>query len=133
MGLNTVNISNESSLNESENRSNEIENTVIVEEELDESIDKIADINREELYGALLSMFYDCKMTQTALETNLKLFKVLFQGEFPNNFNQLSNFVLNSNNDSIVYKKKWHCYICIKSFEELATRYDRNCPICNTK
>ena len=60
---------------------------------MDAQIDK-KEVKKEELYAAILSMFYDSKMTQTALETNLKLFKVLYQGEFPRTFNQLSAFVL---------------------------------------
>lgn len=62
----------------------------------------------------------------------MKLHNIHSSCKLPCNFDGLAK-VLIDKNEKLNYKKTWFCNICLKSYEELNNRFQRECHVCNSK
>ena len=76
-------------------------------------------LSKMDLAIAILSVFFNSNLTQKALENVLNLMNFATSYDLPNNFNQLSKYIMEKMNDEIKYKKIWFCDLCIKTFDSL--------------
>ena len=86
-----------------------------------------------DLAVAILGVFFNSSLTQTALENILNLMNIVTGKDLPKSFNQLSKFIMKTTDDEIKYEKIWYCDVCVKSFEKLDNRFKRNCPVCESR
>lgn len=89
-------------------------------------------IGLKEMAAAFLAAFYSGKITQKALSDFIKLHNIYSSNKLPSNFDGLAKILVDKD-ANLSYKKTWFCNICIKSFEELNHRFQRECHICSSK
>ena len=101
-------------------------------------------LSKMDLAIAILSVFFNSNLTQKALENVLNLMNFATSYDLPNNFNQLSKYIMEKMNDEIKYKKIWFCDLCIKTFDSLdeelmqcsnesKKKKNRKCPHCSSR
>ena len=90
------------------------------------------DITKDELAAAYLTLFFDAKVTQTALATTIKLFNITSSIKLPSSFDGLLNILVNKS-DLLDFKKTWFCGCCLKLITALENRSQRLCSKCNTR
>ena len=84
------------------------------------------EITKEELSAAYLAAFYNCGPTQRTLTDFLQLHNISSSIKLPTTFSGLIN-VIDENFNALSYKKSWYCVTCMKKFDELNNRYQREC------
>jgi len=133
-----------------------------ISEDLNESIKELLKKDDKEyseidLYGALLSLFFSCKISQAAFPIILSFVELISDVEVPKDFNECGNsFLKLLNEQKIAVSKRWFCKSCDVevsvnvdensnieenfNFEEHLTikknksrRRIRMCSICNNK
>ena len=133
-----------------------------ISEDLNESIKELLKKDDKEyseidLYGALLSLFFSCKISQAAFPIILSFVELISDVEVPKDFNECRNsFLKLLNEQKIAVSKRWFCKSCDVevsvnvdensnieenfNFEEHLTikknksrRRIRMCSICNNK
>ena len=133
-----------------------------VNKDLNESIKELLkkddkDYSELDLYGALLSLFFSCKISQAAFPIILSFVELISDVEVPKDFNECGNsFLKLLNEQKIAVSKRWFCKSCDVevsvnvdensnieencNFEEHLTikknksrRRIRMCSICNNK
>ncbi|RMZ95014.1 hypothetical protein BpHYR1_017555, partial [Brachionus plicatilis] len=72
------------------------------------------------------------KITQNALKLVINLFNIATDMRIPRNFDSLSRSILNSNNEKIIYEKKWFCCKCSEEII-LVHRKQRVCTNCHSR
>lgn len=95
--------------------------------------------NKDEVAFAILTLFFSGKMTQTALETCVKLFNILTGQKLPQEFEDLLKILMKNDdnkgeNSCKNFVKKYHCPTCEVDIEvSRDNRYQRICKNCNTR
>ena len=119
--------------NEEDLKEDEIEQGVLVDQEaIDELISN--NYNKRDLTAALLTLFYAGKFTQSAFNLTLSLIQWLANKvKMPSSIDILSIECLSWSNETVTTNKKWYFSHCLKSFEQLGNRFQRNCSVCSTR
>ena len=89
------------------------------------------EITREELSAAYLAAFYNCGSTQRTLTNFLQLHNISSSIKLPTYFSGLIN-IIDENFTDLNYVKSWYCGTCMKKFNQLKGRFQRECEICDT-
>lgn len=102
----------------------------------DEAINTHSDIfhdnlTKEDMAAAYLASFFSGKTTQKSLADYLHLSNMFSSTQLPTSFDGLISLIVDKK--KLKFEKKWYCGVCLKSIEELATRFQRNCTTCNTR
>ena len=89
-----------------------------ISEDLNESIKELLKKDDKEyseidLYGALLSLFFSCKISQAAFPIILSFVELISDVEVPKDFNECGNsFLKLLNEQKIAVSKRWFCKSC---------------------
>ena len=81
----------------------------------------------------MLNMFFDARLTQTALAVVIKTFNLFKKSKIPSGFDGLANVLFKNLNDNREFIKKFYCNICSKLFNEKLERTVRRCSTCNSR
>jgi hypothetical protein len=81
----------------------------------------------------ILNMFFNARLTQTALAIVVKTFNLFKRSRIPSSFNGLANILFDHLNDNREYDKQWYCNICLKLFQEKLDKSVRRCSTCNSR
>ena len=107
---------------------NENENIIDVSDLLNEN----EDFNEVDLSAALLSMFFSCKLTQSAFVTVLQFSKILSKANIPKDFDGCAKILLKEYGNRIDFQKIWYCTFCNQKVN-LSHHKQRACNICLKK
>jgi hypothetical protein len=90
---------------------------------------KSSEYNSDDLMAALLTLFYDARISQSSFNRILSLLQLLLPAEkkCPTSFNQLSNRIMRINDDDVQFEKQWHCSSCLSTFQKLSSSFQRHC------
>jgi hypothetical protein len=88
------------------------------------------DFSKIDLYGALLSLFFSSKLSQSAFSLVLNFVELISEMDAPKDFDDCGNtFLKLLSEQKIAYSKKWFCKSCNLEVS-LKTPKQRMCYIC---
>jgi hypothetical protein len=88
------------------------------------------DFSKIDLYGALLSLFFSSKLSQSAFSLVLDFVELISEMDAPKDFDDCGNtFLKLIGEQKIAYSKKWYCKSCNLEVN-LNTPKQRMCYIC---
>lgn len=108
------------------------------QDELTELENQLSSIDLEQLpiettCAIMLNMFFNARLTQTALALVIKTFNLFKKSKIPSGFDGLANVLFKNLNDNREFIKKFYCNICSKLFNEKLERTVRRCSTCNSR
>ena len=110
-----------------------------LEDDPEIGLNEITQMTKEELAASYLASFYSGNKTQSGLTDDLQLSNIRSEAEnspvrLPTTFNGLAQTLLKHKLD-FIKKKIWYCNNknCLKSFEKLDNRLQRECEKCKTR
>ena len=103
------------------------------EDLLDFMVDFSEGLSKEAVSALLLSVFFNCRMTQRCMSLVIKSMTLIQRIELPSTFDGISKVLMRADNDQLQFKKRWYCVYCSTLLNELSSRFQRNCSHCDTK
>ena len=105
----------------------------VSEDLLDQIVDFSEDLSKESTCALLLSVFFNCRMTQRCMSLVVKTMTLITRIELPITFDGIARVLMRVDNDQLQFKKRWYCVHCSMLFSDLSSRFQRNCTECDTK
>ncbi len=99
----------------------------------DDIVNVTENLSKESTCALLLSVFFNCRMTQRCMNLVIKTMNLIQRIELPKTFDGLAKVLLKIDNDHLQYKKRYYCSQCKILVSELPNRFQRTCSGCETR
>jgi len=86
-----------------------------------------------EMHAALLSMFFNANLTQSAFSTVVDFLNASYQADLPKNFDSIADKFLKELDVVVDFTKTYTCSYCNTCIDRLSTPKQRLCPVCNCR
>jgi len=86
-----------------------------------------------EMHAALLSMFFNANLTQSAFSTVVDFLNASYQADLPKNFDSIANKFLKELDVVVDFTKTYTCSYCKTCIDRLSTPKQRLCSVCNCR
>ena len=89
--------------------------------------------DEEEIAAALLTVFFNGRLTQHAFNLQLKFLNTFTPLKVPCQFDTLLNKIKPLKTTTEEYSKIWYCIVCSKKYDQLEYRTQTRCEKCKSR